>query len=265
MTLRFPFPKLQLLSATLAAAVFLAVPHMALSQAAPGSDYIIMKPRVPSAPPQVLPGVLITGVRGSKVSVRNAQGAIEYDLSQIQEVRKAPPAEFAGAQRLIEAGDMEKALPLIKSVADNYKGLPTAWAAEATAMLGNIYLNLGQLPEAEVAFGDFERVYAGSGSSAASVGKARLAVERKKFAEARALAEPLVADAMTKKNISRSESQLFGQAYFVLGKIAEGEGKLPEAMEHYCRTVAIFYQERAVVSEAQKRIDELRGKGITTP
>jgi hypothetical protein len=36
-------------------------------------------------------------------------------------------------------------------------------------------------------------------------------------------------------------------------------------MENYCRTVAIFYQERAVVLDAEKRIDALRKKGITTP
>ncbi|MEQ1853989.1 MAG: tetratricopeptide repeat protein [Chthoniobacteraceae bacterium] len=263
MTLRFPFPRLQLLSVAITAAALLAAPRAAHSQG--GNDFVIMKPRAQGAPPQVFSNVLVTAVRGTKVSVRDARGEIAYDLSQIQEVRKAAPPEFASAQALIEGGEMEKALPLIKTVADNFKGLPTAWAADATAMLGNIYLSLGKLPEAEAAFGDFERIYAGSGSLAASVGKARLAAERKDFAGARAVAEPIVAEAMSKKNISRAESQLFGQAYFVLGRIAEGEDKLPEAMEHYCRTVAIFYQERAVVKEAQKRIDELRQKGITTP
>jgi len=77
--------------------------------------------------------------------------------------------------------------------------------------------------------------------------------------------EPLVKDALTKKDVSRAESQLYGQAFYVLGKVAEGEGKLPEAMENYCRTVAIFYQERAVVAAAEKRIEALRQKGITTP
>ena len=77
--------------------------------------------------------------------------------------------------------------------------------------------------------------------------------------------EPIVAEALKKKNVTRAENQIYGQAYYILGRAAEGEEKLPEAMENYCRTVAIFYQERAVVKEAQKRIDDLRGKGITTP
>ncbi len=241
-------------------------PHAAIAQApAAGTDYVILKPVTPTAQPQQLTNVLIVAVRGGKVSIKNAQGEIAYNLSQIQEVRKAAPPEFGQAQRLIEAGDMEKALPLIKGIADRYKSLPTPWAADATGMLGNIYISLGKLPEAEAAFNDFQQSYPAAGSNITGVGKARLAAERGKFEEAKAIAAPLVADALTKKTVSRAESQLYGQAYYILGKIAEGEGKLPEAMENYCRTVAIFYQERSVVKEAQKRIDELRQKGITTP
>ncbi len=269
MKLRFPFPLLQLLSGIVAFASLVASSTTASAQAptpaAAGTDYVLLKPPTPTSPPRQLINVLITGVRNGKVAIREAMGQIEYDVSQIQEVRKAAPAEFPAGQRFIEAGELDKALPLIKSVADRYKGLPTIWAQDATAMLGNIYLSLGQLAEAEAAFNEFQRAYPGAGSIAASIGKARLAAERGKFAEARSIAEPMVADALTKKNVSRAESQIIGQACFVLGKAAEGEGKLPEAMEQYCRTVAIFYQERSVVAEAQKRIDELRKKGITTP
>jgi len=266
MTLRFPFPKLQLLSAAIVAVATVSTPGTSFSQApAPGQDRIIMKPQTATGQGQQLVNVLVVAVQGRKVTIRNTQGDIAYDLGQIAEVRKEAPPEFLQGQRMIEAGDLPKALPLIKAVADRYKGLPTAWASDATAMLGNIYISLGQLPEAEAAFGEFEKTYPGAASGAASLGKARLAVERKQFAEARTIAEPLAAEALAKKTFTRAESQRYGQAFFVLGKIAEGEDKLPEAMENYCRTVAIFYQERAVVKEAQKRIDELRQKGITTP
>ncbi len=263
MKLSFPLAALQLLSALLLA---LLAPRAAFSQApAAGPDNVILKAPSPSAQPQQLANVLVVAVRGTKVAIKNAQGEISYDLAQIQEVRKAAPAEFTQGQRAIEAGKIEEALPLIKGVADRYKGLPTAWASDATAMLGNVYISLGKLPEAEAAFNDFQKSYPSAGPSATSIGKARLAAERGNFAEAKTIAEPLVADALGKKTVTRAESQLYGQAYYILGRVAEGEGKLPEAMEDYCRTVAIFYQERSVVTEAQKRIDALRQKGITTP
>lgn len=268
MKLSFPFTSLQLLSALIAGCAFVSSPCASLAQApaAAGADYVILKPTSPTAQPQQLVNVSIVAVRGGKVSIKNAQGEVAYNLNQIQEVRKAAPPEFAQAQRFVESGEMDKALPLMKSVADRFKGLPIQWATEATGTLGNIYISLGKLSEAETAFNDFQQSYPASGSIATGVGKARLAAERGKFAEAKEIATPLVADALTKKTVTRAESQLYGQAFYVLGKIAEGEGKLPEAMENYCRTVAIFYQERSVVKEAQKRIDDLRtNKHITTP
>ena len=266
MKLSFSFPTLQLLSAFFVCCAALIAPQAAFSQVAPvGNDYVILKPASATSQPQQLANVLVVAVSGTKVAIRNAQGVVSYDLAQIQEVRKAAPPEFAQGQRAIEAGKPDEALTLIKGVADRYKGLPTAWASDATALVGSIYISLGKLKEAEAAFEEFQRTYPSSGSIAASVGKARIAAERKNYAEARSVAEPLVKDALAKKTVTRAESQLYGQAYYILGRIAEGEEKLPEAMENYCRTVAIFYQDRSVVTEAQKRIDALRQQGITTP
>ena len=231
-----------------------------------GTDYVLMKPPAPNVQPRVLQGVLITGTQGNRVMIRDASGEIGYDIAQVQEIRKAAPPEFAKAQQLIEAGKLDEAVPLIKSIAGRYKGLPLAWAQDSTAMLGNLLISLGQLSEAEAAISAFEASYKEGGSSTAvSLGKARLAAAKGRFSEAKAIAEPIVGDAMKQKTVTRAQSQIFGQAYFVLGQCAEGEKKLPEAMENYARTVAIFYQERSIVVEAQKRIDELRKNGVTTP
>jgi hypothetical protein len=260
MKLSVALPFRQLLSAAFGA---LLVAGSALAQQA--ADVIILKAAGPTAQPRPIANGVVMRVVGTRVMIREGTGEIGYELAQIQEIKKNPPAEFVQGMRLIEAGDMAGALTPIKAVADNFKGLPVTWAQDATAMLGNIYLSLNELSKAESAFADFKRVYSGAGSLATSVGEARVAAAKKRYSDAKNIAEPIVKEAMGKKNISRSESQLFGQAYFVLGQVAEGQNKLPEAMEHYCRVVAVFYQERSVVVEAQKRIDDLRQKGITTP
>jgi tetratricopeptide (TPR) repeat protein len=269
MKLSFPFPTLQLLSVFIAACAALLSPDAGFAQAPAQAgalpDYVILKPATAAGQPQPLANVSVLGVRGGKVAVKNSQGEISYNLAQIQEVRKAAPPEFAQGRSAIDAGELEKALVLIKGIADRYRGLPTAWASDSMAMVGNIYVNLGKFPEAEAAFDEFQRTYPAGGSVASNLGKARIAAERGNFAEAKAVAEPIVAGALTKKTVTRAENQIYGQAYYILGKVAESEGKLPEAMENYCRTVAIFYQERAVVTEAEKRIDALRKKNITTP
>ncbi len=272
MNLRATFPSRQLLSATLGA-LLLATTSPCLQAQAPapaaaavGADYVLMKPPVPGGAPRVLQGVLVIGTQGSRVMIRDASGEIGYELAQVQELRKAAPPEFSKAQQLIEAGKLDEAVPLIKSIAGKYKGLPTVWAQDATGMLGNLLISLGQLSEAEAAISAFEAAYKDGGSSTAvSLGKARIAAAKGRFSEAKTIAEPIVADALKQKVVTRAQSQIFGQAYFVLGQCAEGEKKLPEAMEHYARTVAIFYQERSIVAEAQKRIDDLRKNGVTTP
>jgi tetratricopeptide (TPR) repeat protein len=258
--LRVVFPFRQLISVALGLLLLATVPR-AYSQA----DYIVLKPAQTGAQPRALQNAVVTGVIGTRVMIKEGAGEIGYDLSLIQEIRKPQPVEYTNGMRFIEAGDMNGALPLIKAVVDRYKGLPVQWAQESTAMLGNILLSLGKLTEAEMAFGDFKKAYGGAGSTATAIGEARIAAAKRRFSEAKTIAEPIAKEALTKKNITRAESQLYGQAFFILGQAAEGEGKLPEAMEHYCRVVAVFYQERSVVAEAQKRIDDLRQKGITTP
>ncbi len=261
------FQPRQLLSAMIglltAASAFMHTPVSAQQPA--GTDMVELKPAAAGQPVRTLQGVLITGMQGNRMMVRDASGEVGYDVAQVQKVVKAPPAEVARARQSIDAGNFEAALPLVKAVTDRFKGLPIAWAQESTGMLGNIYVSLDKLPEAEAAFVDFERLYGGTNSEGAKIGKARLAAAKKRYSEAREIASGIVTGALTKKNVTRAESQIYGQAYFVLGQCAEGENKLPEAMENYARTVAIFYQEPTIVKEAQKRIDELRKKNVTTP
>lgn len=270
MNLRATFPFRQLLSVTVGVLTFTGA-SLAFAQtpvapvAVTGSDYVVMKSVAPSVPPKVMQGVLITGMQGSRMMVKEGAGEAGYEVSGVQEIRKAAPPEFAQAQQLIEAGDFAKAAPLIKGITEKFKGLPISWAQDSTSMLGNLYLNLDKVSEAEAAISAYETAYRGSAANGASAAKARLAAAKGKFAEAKPLATSLVAGALSRKTVTRAESQIFGQGYFVLGQCAESEGKLSEAMENYARTVAVFYQERSVVAQAQKRIDELRKKGVTTP
>ena len=227
---------------------------------ATGNDYIEI-----TQPAKILQNVRINGTQGRNVMVQEPLGVISYDLAFVKEVRMAPTAEFIQAQAALDAGQFDVALTKTKAVVDKFKGLPTPWAQDAMVMLGNINLSLGKLEVAELAFNELEKSYPGSASLSASLGKARLAASKKDYATARSTAAPVVAEALTKKSVTKAESQAYGMAYFILGQCAEGEKKLPEAMENYCRTVAIFYQERSVVAEAQKRVDDLRNKGITVP
>ena len=233
--------------------------------AATGQDYVRFKPATANAQPRVLQGVLITGIVGGKASIRDVAGEIAYNLNTLDEVRKAAPPEWIAASRAIETGEVEKAIVMVRGVAEKFRGLPVAWAQDASASLGGLLISAGKLTEAESAFTAFAQAYPTAGGAITDVGKARLAAAKKQFNEAKTLATPIVEGALSKKTVTRSESQLFGQAFYVIGQVAEGENKLPEAMEAYCRTVALFYQNREAVIAAQQRIDDLRKKGVAVP
>jgi hypothetical protein len=230
-----------------------------------GQDYVEFKPAAANAKGRVLQNVLITGVTGGKVMIKDAVGEIGYAVDTLSDVRKQAPPEWLAGSRAIEAGELDKAIPLVRAVAEKYRGLPTPWAQDANAALGGLLITAGKISEAESAITAFSQAYPNAGGAVANVGKARLAAAKKQFGEAKSLATPVVEGALLKKIVTRAESQLFGQAFFVLGQVFEGENKLPEAMEAYCRTVALFYHDRATVAAAQQRIDDLRKKGVAVP
>ena len=67
-------------------------------------------------------------------------------------------------------------------------------------MLGDLYVALNEVPKAEVAYKEFQRLYPGGGSLQADVGMARIAASKKDFATARQKLEPItVAQALKEK------------------------------------------------------------------
>ena len=66
-------------------------------------------------------------------------------MDQVASVVKAPPTEYEDALKAWQSGNAGKTLSLLKPVVDTFRGLPTEWAERASALLGDVYLSLGQL------------------------------------------------------------------------------------------------------------------------
>src|SRR6218665_3724782 len=187
MKLRFPFPLQQLLSAT--AAVFL------LGAAAQAQDVITLNTGAQQQG-KIL-GVTPTG--SVTFQVAGSTNQLGFQLNQIREVRMTPPSEYAQALAAYGAKDYPKALSLIKGLVDKFKGLPTAWAQQATSLIGELYIQTNDLAKAEAADNDFKRFYPAGGSMQSDVGLARLAVAKKDFASAKSKLEPITEAALKEK------------------------------------------------------------------
>ncbi len=240
---------------------------MLVSQAiaqAPAAAQATFKVRGGTAGPQQ--GTVI-GASGSGVQIRIGAQTLTLPPAMFESFQMAPPPEYGQGYQAYSAGDLPKALILIKSVTDRYKGLPTDWAQYATGMLGDIYVASGDFTKAEAAYNEFKKLYqtAGGSSATSEVGLARIAVAKKDFASAKTKLEPIIADALKEKTIPPAKALAYSQAFLVSGQLKEEEGNLQGALEDYLRTVTLFYHDRSAVTAAQQKADALRTRDKDHP
>ncbi len=215
----------------------------------------------------------VTGMSGNSVllsltTATGAPGQMGFDLGLISRVEAAPPAAFPAGTAAYAAGDWNKALAIIKPITEQFRGLPTEWARQASAMLGDIYVEKNDVARAESAYNDFRKLYPGGNSLRYNLGQIRIALARANDTAARQQLDPLIAAALKNPNeVSRADGAVYGQAFLLLGQLLEKEGKPSAALEDYLRTVTLFYQDAAATARAQSRADALRAahKGLAAP
>lgn len=209
------------------------------------------------------PGQILS-VGDGKIKFKVGPVETTVPLDRVVSVIKAPPKGYEDALAAWQTGDASKTLSLLKPVVDTFRGLPTPWAERASALLGEVYLSLDQMPAAEAAFADFQKAYPGA-TSISDIGLARLAVTKKDYATAKAKLEPVVAEAATVTLPGAGKSATYGQAFYLMGLIREAEGSYPEALRDYLSAATLFYEDKAVVAKAQERADVLIDKKVIVP
>ena len=202
--------------------------------------------------------VKILGVTSGGVSVQIGDAQMVEPFSNLTAVSMSPPPEFAAAATQYSQGDLQGALGTATSLVQTYRGLPTDWAREAMLMIGDIYIALGHVPEAQAAYRDYQAAYPDGDTSALNIGLAGIDVANKNLDAAKAKIAPLLGQALAVRNPPPEQAALIGRAYLVSGEIKEQSGDFSGALEDYLRTVTIFPQDRIAAAGAQQRADALR-------
>jgi tetratricopeptide (TPR) repeat protein len=210
--------------------------------------------------------VQILGVTPSGIKVQMGDAVMVQPFSNIVSVTMNPPPEFSAATAAYGTGDIHRALTLVDSLVTNYRGLPTDWARESMRMLGDVYIALGQVPQAEAAYKDYQRAYPGAAADDVNVGLASVDIANKDYAAATAKIQPVLDQALKQRNLPNASAALIGRAFYLSGMIKEQSGDLPGALEDYLRTVTIFPEDRVAAAVAQASADSLRKEhGTTVP
>jgi tetratricopeptide (TPR) repeat protein len=202
--------------------------------------------------------VRILGVTPSGVKVQMGAAEMVEPFSNLSQVSMNPPPEYGAAVAAFQSGDLQRALTLAEAVVSNYRGLPTDWARDAMCMLGDVYVALGQVPQAEAAYKDYQRAYPGAGADDVNVGLASIDIANKDYEAARSKIQPVLDQALKQRNPPRQTAALIGRAFYISGQIKEHTSDLPGALEDYLRTVTIFPQDRVAAAGAQEAADVLR-------
>ena len=209
--------------------------------------------------------VEILGVINGKLKIKVGPAETSIAMDQIASVTKDPPKAYEDAIKAWQEGNANQTLSFLKPVVEAFRGLPTEWAERAAALLGDVYLSLGQLPGAESAFAEFTKSYPNA-TSLSDIGLARLAVSKKDFATAKARLLPIVSEADKVMAAPAGKSAAYGQAFYLMGMVHESEGAYPEALRDYLSAVTLFHDDRAVVAKAQDRADVLvKEKQVIVP
>ena len=198
----------------------------------------------------------ILGVADGMLKIKIGPVETSLPMDQVASVIKAPPKAYDDAMNAWQDGNANKSLGLLKPIVEAFRGLPTDWAERASALLGDLYLSLDQLPAAEAAFAEFTNAYPGA-KSRSDIGLARLAVSHKDFAGAKTRLTPIVAEAQSVVIADTGKSATYGQAFYLMGIVHENEGAYPEALRDYLSAVTLFHDDKAIVAKAQERAEFL--------
>lgn len=206
----------------------------------------------------------ILGLANGKLRLKVGPAETSIAMDQVESISKPAPTAFTTSLESWASGNAAKTLQTLKPLVDSFQGLPTPWAQRASALLGDVYLALDNVPDAEAAFAAFQKAYPDA-TSLSDVGLARLAVEKNDFLTAKTKLEPIVTEAASVKMAGSGKSATYGKACYLMGIVRENEGILPEALQNYLMAVTLFHEDKATVAKAQERADALIEKKVIVP
>lgn len=212
----------------------------------------------------------MTGVQGEAIQLTIPGGKTSVPLAQVARIEAADPPSFKPGIDAYNAGNYDKALADLRVLGDNYRGLPTAWAQQSLAALGNIYLEKNDIAKAESAFNDYRKYYpkAPGNQLQTSVAQARISFAKNNAALAKQQLDAVIKGALkAPAEVTRPDGAAYGQAFYLTARLQERESNFQDALENYLRVVTLFYQDPAVAARAQKAANDLRAahKDVSVP
>ncbi|MCE0522710.1 MAG: tetratricopeptide repeat protein [Methylacidiphilales bacterium] len=178
-------------------------------------------------------------------------------LSDIKSVAMATPADVAKAeaQGVSPAALIAALEPQVKE----YAGVPADWVVDAMVRLAQAYSSQGQTDRALATYSKIDTLYPGSKYHLQAVtGKAELDLKSGRAGDALSALQPIIDQANKDIAPSPSNGAIYAYAFLIYGKALEAQKKPQQALEAYLTVKTMFYQNPALVAQADQLATTLR-------
>jgi tetratricopeptide (TPR) repeat protein len=140
-----------------------------------------------------------------------------------------------------------------------YAGLNTQWVIDGMARLADAYENSNQDAQAVAIYSQMNELYPNSPhQNEAAAGLAQLDLQQGKVNDALAKLQPIIDKASQDLAPSPVDARSYARAFLVYGQALQQEKEYAKALEAYLTVKTMFYQNPALVAQAEQLASTLR-------
>jgi len=186
------------------------------------------------------------------------QGTLNFAQADLAEVVLQERPGIAEGRKALEEAKMEEVIAKWREPVDQFLGVDNPWVLECAGGLGQAYLALGRVADAEALYGRMKKAYpSGPAALRAEVGLA-VATAGRDAAGLLAKLQTLEKDLKEGLRPLRADREALAEFYFARGEAFERKGEDRKALEDYLR-VSILYPDPASLGQrSAKKAEALR-------
>ena len=186
------------------------------------------------------------------------KGTLSYAQADIAEVQLKERPGVAEGRKALEEGKMEEVVGKWQEPVNQYLGVDNPWVLECAGGLGQAYLALGRVADAESLYGKMKKSYpTGPAALRAEVG---LAVATSGKDSAGLLAKLQALEGQLKESLRplRADREALAEFYFARGEAWEKKGDEKRALEDFLRVSILYPDPPSLGYRSAKKAEALR-------
>lgn len=186
------------------------------------------------------------------------KGTLSYAQADIAEVQLQERPGVVEGRKALEEGKMEEVVAKWQEPVNQYLGVDHPWVLECAGGLGQAYLALGRVADAESLYGRMKKAYpTGPAALRAEVG---LAVATSGKDTAGLLAKLQALEGQLKEGLRplRSDREALAEFYFARGEALEKKGEDKRALEDFLRVSILYPDPPSLGLRSAKKAEALR-------